>query len=96
MLGRTMTNVARISDVRDGESFAWRVSDGVDAHGSRRVVPTGEGSCEIVIDKEVHLAPADRLLRPVIAWVIRWTERGDTRRAARQIEERATNARRGS
>lgn len=86
MLGRTMRNVAEVSDVEAGAGFSWRVVEGVDADGSRRVVALGPGLCEIVIEKRVRLERSDRLLRPVIAWVIARTERGDLRRAARLIE----------
>ncbi len=93
MLGRTMRNVAEISDVEQGVGFAWRVVDGADADGSRRIVPLAGDRCEIVIEKRVRLAPSDRLLRPVIAWVLASTERGDLRRAARLIEAQARSQR---
>lgn len=88
MLGRTMHNVAVVSDVRPGESFSWRVVDGVDADGSRRVIALGDDRSEIVIDKRVRLAPSDRMLRPLVALVLARTERGDVRRAVRLIEQR--------
>lgn len=89
MFGRDLVNVALISDVQAGASFTWQVKNGADAHGSRRVVPVGLETCEIIIDKAVRLDRADRWLRPIVALVLRRTERADLRRVAHLLEDRA-------
>jgi hypothetical protein len=90
ILGRTVRTDIEVRDVNPGSSFAWRALTGSDAHGTRSISPLGSDRCELVTEKHVCLAGSDRLLQPLVAWVIRRTERADARRAAAFVAERAT------
>ena len=86
VLGRDIRSDVTVHDVVPGESFAWRVVDGADAHGVRRIVAHGVDRCELVTEKVLVLTGTERLLAPLIAWTIRRTEAGDARRAAALVE----------
>ncbi|MGA7148838.1 MAG: SRPBCC family protein [Microbacterium sp.] len=85
MLGRTVVSRVVIESLEPDSAFQWRVDDG-GAHGRRWVRAIDERSSELGAEKYVTLADSDRLLTPLVGAVIRRTERGDLRRAARLIE----------
>ncbi|QEO09869.1 SRPBCC family protein [Protaetiibacter larvae] len=88
VLGRELRNDVVVEDVEEGAWFAWRVIGGVDAHGTRRILPFDAHSCELVTEKHLALSGTDRLLTPLVAWTIRRTEAADARRAAGLVESR--------
>ncbi|MDK1472343.1 SRPBCC family protein [Streptomyces sp. 549] len=87
VLGRVVESLIEVSDVREGHSFAWRVTEGAIAQGSRSVTATGADSCRVDIVKQVTLTGSDRLLRPLIAAVVKRTERKDLRQVRQTLEQ---------
>ncbi|MEZ3160293.1 SRPBCC family protein [Microbacterium sp. BWT-B31] len=87
ILGRVVQTRIEVHDVRPGSSFAWRAIDGSAAFGTRSVVPLGTDRCELRTWRQIGLTGADRLLQPLVAWVLRRAERADVRRAALVVEQ---------
>jgi len=86
VLGRTIRSTVHVTTVADGESFSWEVSSGSRAHGSRTVRVIDSQTSELELVKTVILEGFDRVLHPLVALIMRRTERGDARRAGRIIE----------
>ncbi len=85
--GRRYTNVGEVRAVVPGREVRWRTVEGAEAHGSRSVVPDGDG-CTVTL--ELHVTPHgfERLLAPVLAKVLRRTMCDDLRRLERLVAER--------
>ncbi|MGB4779990.1 SRPBCC family protein [Microbacterium sp.] len=81
-LGRTVVTRVELHDVLPGRSFAWRAVDGTDAHGTRAIVPLDDGRCALRTERRIGLTGADRLLQPLVSWVMARAERADLARAA--------------
>ena len=82
VLGRSVVSEVEVYDVEPGTAFSWRVGDGTAASGRRRVVPIDADRCELILEKRLVLAGADRLVQPIVALAVGRTERGDALRAA--------------
>ena len=68
MLGQRMTNIASISDVHPGRSFAWRTTSGTDAEGTRTVDPVDATTTRVTLVTRSRPSGAlEKLLRPLIA-----------------------------
>ncbi len=85
ILGRTVVTRVELHDVRPGASFAWHAIDGSDAYGTRTLVALSEDRCELRTERHVRLTGADRVLRPLVAWVMAGAERADVARAAELV-----------
>lgn len=86
MFGRRVLTRVELHDVVAGVEFSWRAIDGIQAHGIRRIVPSGTDGCEVHTRREVWLRGADRLAQPLVAWSMARAERSDLHRAATMIE----------
>lgn len=93
IFGRTVVTRIELHDVQPGTSFAWRAVDGPGAHGTRTIVPLGPNRCELRTYREITLSGPDRLLQPIVSWSMARAERGDMRRAAALVGERAAGSR---
>lgn len=88
VLGRRVTTRVELHDVRDGGGFSWRAVDGTDARGTRTIVALDAARCELRTEREIRLVGADRLLAPLVRWVMARAERADLARAAALVERR--------
>ena len=86
LLGRTWHNDGVVTEVIEGRSFAWRTTDGADAHGSRRVEALDTDRCRVQLELFVVPHGAEHLLRPVLARMLRHNLRGDVERLRAMIE----------
>ncbi|MGW2158566.1 SRPBCC family protein [Nonomuraea sp. NPDC001699] len=81
--GRTYRNGGEVIRVEPGRSFAWRTTSGIDAEGGRLVEPLGEDRCRFTFHVRVTpRATSERLLEPVLRWLLRRSIRADVRRLA--------------
>ncbi|MFG1959411.1 SRPBCC family protein [Nonomuraea sp. NPDC049028] len=81
--GRTYRNGGEVTGVEPGRSFDWRTTSGIDAEGGRSVVSLGKDRCRFAF--HVRVAPraaSERLLEPVLGWLLRRAIRADIRRLA--------------
>lgn len=88
VLGRLVRTELEVWEVRTGEMFSWRATDGTNAHGTRTITTVDETTCELHTWRRIHLTGADRLLQPLVAWIFSRNERKDLRRVAHLIAER--------
>lgn len=66
LAGKTWHNDGEVAEVEPGTRFTWRTTEGADAHGSRAVVPLGEGTCRVRLELTVRPHGAERLMAPVL------------------------------
>jgi uncharacterized protein YndB with AHSA1/START domain len=69
--GRTYHNDGLVTAVVPGARLEWRTTSGADANGSRTVRPLDDGRCEVTLELEVRFHGAHRLLRPLLASMLR-------------------------
>ncbi len=69
--GRTWNNTGVVTSVGPGRRFTWRTTSGVVASGSRTVVPLPGGRCRVELALSVRPDGVQRLLRPLLAGVLR-------------------------
>ncbi|MET7393813.1 SRPBCC family protein [Dactylosporangium sp. NPDC005572] len=86
--GRTYRNLGLVTDVTS-LSFRWRTTDGVDADGSRTVIPTGATSCLVQLTLNVRLRGAQRLAAPMFRAMLQRTLTTDGERL-KSVMEKAT------
>jgi hypothetical protein len=65
--------------------FAWRTIRGADADGARTVSPSGPGRCRVQLDLRVRPRGAQRLLTPLLRWMLRRNLHGDVQRLRRYV-----------
>ncbi|NJP93883.1 hypothetical protein HCN51_31335 [Nonomuraea sp. FMUSA5-5] len=81
--GRTYRNGGEVVRVEPGRSFGWRTTSGIDAEGGRLVEPLGADRCRFTFRVRVTpRATSERLLEPVLRWLLRRSIRADLRRLA--------------
>ncbi|TYB64734.1 hypothetical protein FXF51_19940 [Nonomuraea sp. PA05] len=81
--GRTYRNGGEVVQVEPGRSFAWRTTSGIDAEGGRLVEPLGADRCRFTFHVRVTpRATSEKLLEPVLRWLLRRSVRADIRRLA--------------
>jgi len=81
--GRTLRNdgeVVTVSTSGTALRFAWRTTSGVDAGGTREVVPLGGDRCRILLHTRVRPTGAERYYAPVARFVLQRGLRADLRR----------------
>ena len=78
--GRTYHNDGVVTEVDRGSRFSWRTVRGADAAGSREVVALGPDRCRVRLELVVRPATIERLLRPVLARMLRRNLVGDLAR----------------
>lgn len=66
MLGTRTTNLARISRVASGTSFAWTTFQGVTAHGTRTVTALSSGWSRVDLHTFYTPRGPERLIAPII------------------------------
>lgn len=71
MAGRSWHNTGLVTAVEPGRRFSWRTTSGVVASGGRTVVPLPGGRCRVELRVSVTPAGAQRLLRPLLAGMLR-------------------------
>ena len=69
--GRTYRNHGEVIRVEPGRRLEWRTLEGADANGSRTVTPVPGGRSEVELYLEVRPHGVERLLRPVLAPMLR-------------------------
>jgi uncharacterized protein YndB with AHSA1/START domain len=84
--GKTYRNLGEVLTVEDGVRFTWQTTDGADARGSRTVLPDGDDACFVVLELVVQPHGSERLLRSLLARMLRRNLRGDLRRLASLVE----------
>jgi uncharacterized membrane protein len=87
MAGSTWRNTGVVTDVEPGRRFSWRTTSGVPASGSRSVVPVSGGRSRVELRLAVTPTGAQRLMRPVLAGMLRRGLAADAERL-RQVAER--------
>lgn len=80
MARRTWHNDGVVTAVEPGVRFAWRTTEGADASGSREVEGLGRDRCRVRLTMVVRPHGPERLLRPVLARMLRTNLRGDLER----------------
>jgi uncharacterized membrane protein len=83
--GRTMRNDGEVTAVEDGRRFSWRTTSGVDAEGSREVVPIGDDECRVRLETRVRPPGLLRFL-PGLGRSLRRTLTADAARLRTLIE----------
>lgn len=86
--GRILHNDGEVVSAGPGLRFAWRTTSGVDAEGSREVVPLGPDRCRIVLRTRVRPTGVERALAPLVRLVLRRGLRADLRRLRSLCETR--------
>jgi uncharacterized membrane protein len=84
--GRTWHNDGIVTDVDPGTWFGWRTVQGADASGSREVVALGPDRCRVRVRMVVRPSGAERLLRPVLARMLRRNLTADLGRLRTLVE----------
>jgi hypothetical protein len=79
--GRTQHVDGVVTEVEDGVRFAWRTTSGTAAHGERRVTDCGDGRTQV--DLVLTVRGVRRVLRPLLAPLVRRTLAADARRLRR-------------
>ncbi|RBY83314.1 SRPBCC family protein [Blastococcus sp. TF02A-26] len=87
MAGRTWRNTGVVTSVEPGRRFSWRTTSGVEASGSRDVVPLSGGRSRLELRLRVSPTGAQRLLRPLLTRMLRRGLAADADRL-RQVSER--------
>lgn len=82
--GRAMRNDGVVRTVEPGSRFEWRTTTGVEAEGSRTVVPLGPHLCRVTLTLRVRA----RGLMVLAAPVLRRGLRTDVTRLAHLVESR--------
>jgi uncharacterized protein YndB with AHSA1/START domain len=80
--GRTMRIPGEVLTVEPGRSFTWRASR---AEGRRTVEPLADDRCRVVLEMEVTLTTAERMMGPLLVSMLR-------RRVAEDLERLAALA----
>ena len=88
MAGRTWDNTGVVTAVEPGRRFTWRTTSGVPASGSRTVVPLPGGRCRVELTVSVTAGGALRLLRPLLAPMMRRGLAADAERLRQLAEQR--------
>ena len=78
--GRGYHNLGEVVTVGPGLRFSWRTTRGVDADGTREVIPLDPGHCLVRLETRVRVHGAQRLLAPVFAVLLQRNLTGDGRR----------------
>ena len=78
--GRTWHNDGVVTAVEPGVRFTWRTTEGADASGSRAVEALGPDRCRVRLVMVVRPSGPERLVRPVLARMLRATLRRDLER----------------
>ncbi|MFD2840596.1 SRPBCC family protein [Populibacterium corticicola] len=89
VLGRSITTHIEVSDVRPLTGFSWRAVDGTKAHGIRTLEELPDGKCLFKTERQITLQGVERLLEPLVGWLMNRTERKDVLRAAILVERRS-------
>lgn len=89
VLGRSITTHIEVSDVRPLTGFSWRAVDGTKAHGTRALEELPDGKCLLRTERQITLQGMERLLEPLVGWLMNRTERKDVLRAAILVERRS-------
>lgn len=95
--GRTWINEGVIDEVDPGRLLRWHTVRGADAAGTRRVEPSGTGSCRVTLELEVRPHGLERLMAPVLKRVLvrnlrRDLERLETVVASTELQATARTA----
>ena len=69
--GRTLRNAGVVVSVEPGVRFEWRTTDDADASGARTVEPMGHDRCRVTLELVVRSHGVERLLRPLLAPMLR-------------------------
>ncbi len=85
--GSTWRNTGVVTEVEPGRRFSWRTTSGVPASGSRAVTPRPGGGSRVELRLSVTPTGARRLLRPLLAGMLRRGLAADAVRL-RQLVER--------
>jgi uncharacterized membrane protein len=83
--GQTYHNEGLVTSVGPGLSFAWRTIRGADADGARTVSRSGPGRCRVRLDLRVRPRGAQRMLTPLLRWMLRRNLHGDVQRLRRYV-----------
>jgi uncharacterized membrane protein len=75
--GRRYHSDGVVTAVEPGVGFTWRTTAGADASGSRRVEALGPARCRVRLELTVRPSGFERLLRPVLAPMLRANLRAD-------------------
>ncbi len=88
--GRTYHNDGMVTAVEPGVRFTWRTTSGADASGARSVEALGPARCRVRLELAVRPSGAERLLRPVLARMMRRNLAADARRLRALVEGSAS------
>lgn len=80
MAGREWHNDGVVTSVGPGTRFTWRTTEGADALGARTVTALGPARCIVRLELVVRPHGAERLLRPLLARMLRRNVSGDLER----------------
>jgi uncharacterized membrane protein len=75
--GRRYHSDGVVTAVEPGARFTWHTTAGADASGSRSVEALGPDRCRVRLELTVRPSGLERLLRPVLAPVLRANLRAD-------------------
>ncbi|WP_226350181.1 SRPBCC family protein [Pseudonocardia sp. ICBG601] len=89
--GRTTRNDGLVTEVVAGRRFAWRTTAGVDADGTREVVPLGGDACRVRLTLRVRPPGVLRLVPGPLRWMLARTLRSDLARLRVLVEPGGTD-----
>lgn len=86
LAGRTWHNDGEVTEVGPGTRFAWRTTSGADADGARAVEALGPDRCRVRLTLAVRPHGTERLMRPLLARLLRRNLVADLARVAALVE----------